>query len=675
MHFIDWLVIVFPIILIVGIGAATRRHMQSVAHFVSGGRVGGRYLIAVAKGEMQAGAVVFVAMWEVFAQSGFVPSWWGWITGPVGLVIGIFGFVIYRFRETRAMTLAQFFEMRYSRNFRSFAGILAFVAGAINFGIIPAIGARFMVYFLGLPPEIVVGAWVLPTYIPLMAVFLGIALALTVSGGLITLMVTDCVEGIFSQIMYLVIIVGVLCVVSWPEMSSVLGSRAPGHSAVNPFDAWQVQDFNLWYVLMGVFLGTYGTMAWQNSGAYNAAGASPHESRMAGLLGTWREMGKGVVVVLLAAAALTYLGHADFSAASAGAKDAIAEISQPQIQKQMTIPVALSHLLPIGVKGALCAVLLLGIFGGDSTHLHSWGGILAQDVILPRLKKAPTPEQHIKLLRRCITGVAVFAFCFGALFTQTEYIVMWWTVTTAVYVGGAGAAIIGGLYWKKGTSAGAWAAMIAGSILSGGGILAYKIFGDSFLSDGARAVFGWVGLRDMVPVFDVNGMQISFGATLIAVCLYVGVSLATCRQDYPINKMLHRDELPLDANGRPIVPKRSWSLANLIGVNKDFTRGDKWIAGGLFVWAAGFFGIMLVGTAWNLIGQSGAVPWIKPWSNETWLGFWHVTAFGLPLVITVVTCVWFTWGGVRDIRALFRSLKAYKVDDSDNGTVKDHKPY
>ena len=29
----------------------------------------------------------------------------------------------------------------------------------------------------------------------------------------------------------------------------------------------------------------------------------------------------------------------------------------------------------------------------------------------------------------------------------------------------------------------------------------------------------------------------------------------------------------------------------------------------------------------------------------------------------------------HDIRALFRSLKAYKVDDTDNGTVRDHKPY
>jgi len=34
--------------------------------------------------------------------------------------------------------------------------------------------------------------------------------------------------------------------------------------------------------------------------------------------------------------------------------------------------------------------------------------------------------------------------------------------------------------------------------------------------------------------------------------------------------------------------------------------------------------------------------------------------------------IWFTWGGVRDLGALFRHLRAEKVNDRDDGTVIDH---
>lgn len=647
MHLLDWLAICIPLALALGIGLYTHRHLASVADFMSGSRLAGRYLLAVARGELWAGAVMFVAAFEVISKSGFVVAgWWTWVQVPALLIVAVSGFVVYRYRETRALTLAQFFELRYSRGFRLFAGSLGFVAGIINFGFTPAIGARALVYFLGLPPLVQVGGFTLPTYVPLMALFLAITLSLALSGGLITVMVTDCIEGIMSQLFYIVIIVALLVLFSWSQINDVLVARPAGQSWLNPVDTAQMRDFNAAYMLMNIFVGVYGTMAWQNASAYNAAPLTPHEGRMGYILGRWRESGRLSVVLLLGVCAMTFLQHPDFAAQSAEAHQIIGAIERPQIQDQMRVPIALSELLPIGIKGLLCAVLLMGIFGGDSTHLHSWGGIFVQDVLVPLRKRVPTPDQHIRWLRWGVAGVAIWAFLFGTFFPQVDYVLMWWQATMGVFIGGAGSAIIGGLYWKKGTAAGAWTAMIAGAVLAGGGILLRALSGGDF---------------------PLNGMQISFYSCLIAIALYVVVSLLTCREDFNLDRMLHRGVYadPDDAAGAQAAARtRPGWWSRLVGIDADFTRRDRWVAGSLVAWTLLWFGIVVTGTVWNLV---------SPWSNRTWSAFWHVAGMWVPVCTVVMTGVWFTIGGVGDIRRFFARLKVKRVDPLDNGVVVGHR--
>jgi SSS family solute:Na+ symporter len=651
MHILDWTLLTLPLIVVVGIAIYTQRYMKSVADFMSGGRVAGPYLLAVASGEMGAGAVVFVAMFELISRSGFTISWWQMVGGPIGIIVAISGFVFYRFRETRAMTLAQFFELRYSKKFRVFTGLLGFFAGIVNFGIIPAVGARCMVYFLGLPPDLSVWGWSLPTYIPLMGIFLGVTLVMVLTGGFLTNMITDCVEGIMSQIFYLIIIAALLFMFSWDQINTVLVNRPPGQSLINPFDSMGLQDFNLWYVLMGSFIAIYSKGAWQNASAYKSAAITPHASVMGGILGGWREMGKVAVVTLLAICAVTFLNHPDFASQATAVHSITAAMPSDQVRTQMEVPVALAELLPIGVKGLLCAILLMGIFGGDSTHLHSWGGIFVQDVLVPLRKKPFGPKGHIRALRLSILGVAGFAFFFGVLFRQTEYIFMWWTVTMAIYIGGAGACIIGGLYWKKGTTTGAWSALLAGSILSVSGIMARQIYGDEF---------------------PLNGTEISFCVALISIGLYVGISLLTCREDYNLERMLHRGKYAkvLQELGEEMSPAPASGLrvrlGKVIGINSNFTLGDKWIAVAAFGWSIFWFVVFVIGTIWNLIA---------PWPTSVWSSYWHVVGIGIPVLLSFVTAIWFSWGGIRDMRDLFRRLKNRKINDRDDGTVVDHQNF
>ena len=121
MSWIDWTIMAGPLIAIAIIAFRTQKHVTSVSEFMAGGRLGGRYLVCNARGEMGMAVIGIVAAYELFYEAGFAISWWSMMTIPMGLFIALTGYVYYRYRETRAMTLAQFFEIRYNKSFRLFA--------------------------------------------------------------------------------------------------------------------------------------------------------------------------------------------------------------------------------------------------------------------------------------------------------------------------------------------------------------------------------------------------------------------------------------------------------------------------------------------------------------------------------------------------------------------------
>src|SRR5262245_39982567 len=151
MHAIDWVLVVAPILLVFGFAVYTHRYVKSVADFLSGGRCAGRYLLANARGESDSGLSNTMSKFEQIMVSGFVLSFWGQIQNPVLLLVAISGFIVYRFRETRALTLGHSLAMRYSRRCRLCLGGLARFAGILSYGRFPALSARFFIYFLDLP--------------------------------------------------------------------------------------------------------------------------------------------------------------------------------------------------------------------------------------------------------------------------------------------------------------------------------------------------------------------------------------------------------------------------------------------------------------------------------------------------------------------------------------------
>ena len=193
---------------------------------------------------------------------------------------------------------------------------------------------------------------------------LTIAVILVTMGGQLSTMVTDCVQGIFSYWVYALLVAVILTTFSMSQFRDVMLARPPGESFINPFDTGKLTDFNILFVFISIFAAIYSRMAWQGNSGYNSAGASPHEQKMGGVLGVWRNGFQTVALLLLVFGAYVYMNHADFASQAAAVNAELSQIRFDSVQttqtirEQMTVPVALRSIFPVGVTGVFCALAL-----------------------------------------------------------------------------------------------------------------------------------------------------------------------------------------------------------------------------------------------------------------------------------------------------------------------------
>jgi SSS family solute:Na+ symporter len=633
MHIIDWAIVFSMIVMTVTVACMTRKHTKSVADFLAANRCAGRYVLGVDSSLV--GAITVIMSFEIFYNAGFTAVWWQMMQLPIGIMIALTGWLIYRYRQTKAMTLAQFFELRYSRKFRIFCGLLGYLAGIINFGIFPAVNARFFIYFCGLPEHFNIFGLGVSTFPSLMIFFLSLSLFFVFMGGQIAIILTDFFQGIFSSIVFIVLIIFCLVKFNWQTIIDGLSFAPEGKSMLNPFKTGNMHDFNaLFFIIASVEL-SYVFLAWQGRGGYNSAAKSPHEAQMSKVLGAWRQLASQTVLIILPICVYVIMKHNDFSSLAETIKSSIAAIPDSQIQKQMTVPIALSHILPAGIMGLFCAMMFASMVTTDQPYLHAWGSILVQDFILPLKKKPFTPRQHIWVLRFSIFIVAIFIFCFSMMFRQTTHIVMFFRVSGGIFLGGAGTVIICGLYWKKGTTLAAWFAMITGAILSTAGVI----------------------IESIKPDFPLTGMDM-YGITILtSFIVYVVVSLCSRRSDFEMDKMLHRGKY---ASIEQDQEKPAAGFKALI--TKEFTKGDKFIYIAVIVWTLGWFGVFVAGTAYALIFGL---------SDKWWASFWKAYIY-ITLSLGIVTTIWFIIGGMFDVKDILRLLSTIKRNPLDDGRVAGH---
>ena len=529
----NWLVIVIPIIVILGISVYCRRYIRDVVDYLSAGRVARRYILCVGGMEETLGVVTLISYMEVHYMTGFSMTFWSTTNIMVGMFLGLSGWCFYRFRETRAMTLGQFLEIRYNRPLRVFASVLRVAADILTELFLPAIAARFFIYFFDLPFYYTVCGVTFSTYASLMALTMSIALFIIFAGGSVALLVTDCMQGILCYPMFMLIVLFALYKFNWSTMIvPVMFDRVPGESFMNPFDIANMRDFNIFMLTVAIIKRILNRAVWISGGSQTSA-KNAHEQKMAGVLGTWRTGFATLMQVLIAIMLIVMLNHKDFSDIALKVRrdlcsktaeevmpelrreieagvDAIGEqkheigVDAPLSQKknldtvyfeaarktfagkpdanlhvqkfrtlyyQQLMPVTMRTLLPHWMLGLFMLLIVMIMISTDNSRIFIISTAMAQDLVLPFLSKPMETKHQLWLIRWLSVLVAVMLFLGSYYVTQMEYLSLFITIVAGVWVSGAGSVMCFGLYSRFGTTAGAFSALIAGSGVSISGIM------------------------------------------------------------------------------------------------------------------------------------------------------------------------------------------------------------
>jgi len=432
---LDWTIILIYLLLSMGAGLYGKRYIAGLSDFLVAGREVGLYLGISTLAATEIGTITFMYYAELGYKTGFASFINGLVAGCVMIVIGRTGFIIKRLRELRLMTVPEYFQVRYSRNLRVLTGVLVAIGGILNMGVFLKIEGMFLATISGIPLEY------------LKAVMTGILLLeliYTVLGGMVSIVITDFIQFVALSLGTIVVTIACIHSAGWANMHDAVW-KTMGEGGFSPLAN---PEYGWAYILFQVFIWLAVDTCWQTTAMRTFSARDSETSRK---VFTWTGvvfLGRGMMPMLWGIAALTVLGARQDSLEA--------------------MPTLLARILPEGVRGVVVAGMLAATMSVNSSYLLGWSSIIAQDIVLP-LRRTPLSSRSQVLLNRAANlFVSLFVLFWGLWYTLPGPAYFYLNLTGTIFLGGSLAAIMGGLYWKRANTAGAYSAMLAGAVATTG---------------------------------------------------------------------------------------------------------------------------------------------------------------------------------------------------------------
>jgi len=440
---IDWVIVCVYICIPVAIGIVVKKYIRQLSDFIVAGRSLRLFIAIATLTGTELGLVTVMYNSELGFLHGLSAFHVGIIEVFCILAIGLTGFIVYKLRQMRVMTIPEFYQMRFGRNVRIVGGVILALGGILNMGLFLQAGARFMMGVTGYSNPAGLKIF--------MSVMLIMVLVYTVMGGMVSVVLNDFMQFVVLSIGMLVGSYFAISKIGWANLF-----RAPATvdsvSWFNPIS--EGSGFGSLYVLFMVVLTFSAGALWQ-SGTLRALSAKT--PKVAKQLYAWSSvsyLARRVIPMLWGICAFVFVSQTPRLLEAFQGPEAL--------NSQFGMPIFMAKVLPSGFLGLIAAGMFAAFMSTHDSYLLSWSSVITQDIIAPLKKNDLSDKSRLLITRICIVTIGLFLLIWGLWFEAPVSLWNYMAVTGTIYLAGAFTVVTAGLYWKKASRTGAKIALYAG---------------------------------------------------------------------------------------------------------------------------------------------------------------------------------------------------------------------
>ena len=482
---LDWSIVCIYLAGILVAGLYCRRYVKSMAEFVVAGRSLKSYLAIATLVGSELGLVTVMYSAQKGFTSGFSVFHIALSACILTLLVGLTGFIVVPLRRMGVMTIPEFYERRFSRGVRILGGAILAVSGILNMGMFLKAGAIFITGLTGMESAFQLNL--------VMTVMLGMVLAYTMLGGMLSVVFTDYLQFVLLSVGLLITCGIAVHALGWDHIKDT-AIALKGEAGVNPLHP---DGGGVSYVIWMAFMGLFSACVWQTAVMRACSAASTAVVKRLYIFSSIGFLIRFLIPYFFGICALVYFSDHETLKSLFLAEGASSETTMK------AMPLFLSHILPTGLLGLVAAGMLAAFMSTHDSYLLCWSSVLTQDVVAPCIRRGLSTRARLKLTRAFTFLIGVFLLVWSLWYPLGQDLWDYMAITGSIYFAGAFALLLLGIYWKRASTAGAYVALVTGFL----------------------AVLGLTPVKNALGLVEVGSHYIGLSSIGLSIVLMVVVSL------------------------------------------------------------------------------------------------------------------------------------------------------